>query len=203
MPSNVSEVYIANLALAKICSKAITALSDTTVEARWCNRFFAQCRDKILRSHPWNFAIKRQTLSELSTVPINEWAHQYALPSDYINIYQLNGTHCWNSTYLSNLYQIEAGNILTNAETAVIRYVFQQDDASKYDPLFVEAFADLLASQICQPITGNPGTSWLQVYETVSLKKAMRQDAREDKPRVVSPIEQSELVRRRFYSDIG
>lgn len=200
MPTNVSEAYIANLALAKISSRAIASLDDATPEARWCKRFFGQCRDEMLRTHPWNFAIKRAALSEISTSPLSEWAHQYALPSDFIRLYQLN-SFCADER--PDLYQIEAGNLLTDADAASIRYVFQQTNTTKYDPLFVAALADLLASEICRPITGNDGTSFLQRYEQVSLRKAQRADSREDKAKAKSPIAESDLVASRFCSSIG
>lgn len=206
MPNNVSETYIANLALAEISAHTITALTDPNNEARYCARFYPQCRDEMLRAHPWNFAMKRVDLTELSTVPVNEWAHQYALPSDYISLYQLNQFMCWGyggALNNSKLYQIENGALLTDAATATIRYVFQQTDTTKFDPLFVTALSILLASKICKPITGNDGTALLQRYEAIALPRAMKYDAREDKPHVISPIETSSLVQHRFFNDIS
>jgi hypothetical protein len=199
MPANVSEAYIANLALAKISSRAIASLDDTTVEARWCKRFYPQCRDEILRSHFWNFAMRRASLSELSTAPLSEWAHQYSLPADFIRLYQLNS---FSAVERPELFQIEEGNILTNADVARIRYVFQQKDTTKYDPLFVEALADLLASKICKPITGNDGTGFLEIYKTVSLKEARSVDSREERQKIKTATSQSELVCSRFRTDI-
>jgi len=206
MPVSVSETTIANLALAEISSHEITNIADATAPARWCRRFYSQSRDEMLRAHPWNFAMKRMELSELSTTPVNEWAHQYALPDDYISIYQLNEFNCWNYSYVpggDKLFQIEGGALLTNAEIASIRYVFQQTDTTKFDPLFVTAISLLLASKIAKPITGNDGTALIQRYEQIALPRAMKYDAREDKPHVISPIETSELVRSRYYSTIS
>ena len=205
MPVTNSETSIANLALAEISSHAITALSDETEEANWCRRFYPQCRDEMLRAHPWNFAMKRANLSRLADAPVNEWSYAYGLPSDYIAIYQLNEFQCWGNygTGIRRLFQIENGALLTDSEAATVRYVFQQTDATKFDPLFITALSLLLASKICKPITGNDGTALTQRYEGIALPRAMKYDAREDKPHVISPIETSELIRRRFYSDIG
>jgi len=57
---------IANSALAKLGAEEITSLSDTTRRARLVNRQFVKIRDKLLRSHPWNFAIKRSFLQAIS-----------------------------------------------------------------------------------------------------------------------------------------
>lgn len=206
MPVTNSPTSIANLALAEISAHEITNIADDTQEARWCNRFYGQCRDEMLRTHPWNFAMKRVDLTELSTAPVNEWSHQFGLPSDYISLYQLNQFQCWGyGGWFNNskLFQVENGALLTNAETATIRYVFQQTDTTKYDPLFVTALSLLLASKIAKPITGNDGSAWTQRYEGIALPRAMKYDARESRPHVISPIETSELIRRRFFNDIS
>jgi len=206
MPVTNSETSIANLALAEISAHEITNLADGTEPARWCRRFYAQSRDEMLRTHPWNFAMRRAVLAELSTAPVSEWARQYALPADFISLYQLNGTRVWSGAGVAGggneLCQVEGGALLTNASAASIRYVFQQTDATKYDPLFVTALSLLLASKIAKPITGNDGTPWVQRYEQIALPRAMKYDAREDRPHVISPIDSSELIRRRYASDI-
>lgn len=206
MPVTNSETSIANLALAEISSHEITNLADDTTEARWCNRFYGQCRDEMLRAHPWNFAMKRANLTQSVTTPVNEWSTQFELPADFISLYQLNGFTVWGGTNIplnrNNLFQIEAGALLTNCETATVRYVFQQTDATTFDPLFVTALSLLLASKIAKPITGNDGTAWTQRYEGIALPRAMKYDAREDKPHVISPLDSSELIRRRYVSDI-
>lgn len=56
-------VAICNSALLKIGTEKITSLSDNTKRAIICNEQYAKIRDQVLRAHPWNFAIKRVTLS--------------------------------------------------------------------------------------------------------------------------------------------
>jgi len=59
-------VALCNEALLMLGSKTITALADATDRARLCNQFYNLARQTVLRSHPWNFALKR---SRLSTYP--------------------------------------------------------------------------------------------------------------------------------------
>lgn len=61
-----SDVEICNSALQKLGAEDITSLSDNTRRAQLCNRQYNKIRKKLLRSHPWNFAIKRQFLSEVT-----------------------------------------------------------------------------------------------------------------------------------------
>lgn len=56
---------IANSALLKLGAESITSLSDTTRRARLVNEQFNKIRKRLLRSHPWNFAMKRQYLQVL------------------------------------------------------------------------------------------------------------------------------------------
>lgn len=61
-----SDVEICNSALAKLGAESITSLSDTTRRAVLCNRQYDKIRKKMLRMHPWNFAIKRVWLSPIT-----------------------------------------------------------------------------------------------------------------------------------------
>lgn len=65
---------ICNSALQKLGAEDITSLSDTTRRAVLCNRQYNKIRLKLLRSHPWNFAIKRAILSriEMNSTSVND-----------------------------------------------------------------------------------------------------------------------------------
>lgn len=58
----VTEVSICNMALSRVGHTTITALSDANDAARQCNLHYEPSRDALLRSHPWNFAVKRTRL---------------------------------------------------------------------------------------------------------------------------------------------
>jgi hypothetical protein len=53
-------VTIANAALVHLGGQLITALTDTSREAKFCNERIAKARKAVLRMHPWNFAMKRK-----------------------------------------------------------------------------------------------------------------------------------------------
>lgn len=55
---------ICNSALTKIGAATISSISDTNKRALLCNEQYAKLRDDLLRSHPWNFAIKRAYLAK-------------------------------------------------------------------------------------------------------------------------------------------
>lgn len=59
----VTSLDIANSALIKLGERTISALSDQTAPAQAANTRIEFCRRAVLRTHPWNFAVRRATLS--------------------------------------------------------------------------------------------------------------------------------------------
>lgn len=59
-----SELNAANWALRLMGSrKVLTALADTTQEGLACNAMIDDTKKSLLRMHPWNFAVKRKTIT--------------------------------------------------------------------------------------------------------------------------------------------
>lgn len=152
MVSTVSEVSICNLALSHIGEKPITSLSDDTKPARECNRLYPITRDMELRSHNWNFSIKRTDLAEDGTEPNSEYGHRYAVPAECLRILEV---------LYANRWRVEAGNladsgklfILTNLSGPIyIRYIAQITDPAVFDVLFVNALAARLAMDLAVPL---------------------------------------------------
>ena len=77
-----SDVAICNLALTYLGDSSITALTDNTDRARACNAHYANCRDQVLRMHPWNSSLVRVSLAALADSPAWEWSYQFTLPKD-------------------------------------------------------------------------------------------------------------------------
>ena len=124
-------VSISNRALTFLGAQPITSLSDDTKEARSCNRMFAQSRDHVLRSHPWNFALKRVALAASTTAPVWEYANAYDWPSDCLRIIEVDTLEEW---------AVEAKAIVTDEGAPLnILYVSQVTDPTLFDALFVEA----------------------------------------------------------------
>ena len=54
---------ICNSALAKVGATSISSISGTDKKSVLCNLLYSKVRDKVLKAHPWNFAIKRARLA--------------------------------------------------------------------------------------------------------------------------------------------
>ena len=64
----VTEASICKLALTRIGQdpNSLTALADATKEGRLATVHYEPSRDAVLRAHPWNFAIKRADLAQVT-----------------------------------------------------------------------------------------------------------------------------------------
>lgn len=169
-----SEVDFCNMALSHIGSDAVVAAIDPpdgSVEAGHCARFYPIARAELIESHAWGFARRRVALAEV-TNPSDVWAFAYALPSNC-----LKPLRVLNSNTLSALgffppispfitaselaafdergsadCDIENGVLLCNEEDAVLLYMVDVIDTSKFTPSFNTSLSYLLAAFLAGPI---------------------------------------------------
>jgi hypothetical protein len=196
-----SETTICNQALGKLGARRVIDLDEESNEARACRLHYAETRDEVLRHHRWNFAIHRETLSQLATPPVFGWAFQYQLPEDCLRLFELNG---WDVARRPGFWEIEGRVLLTNEGEAQVRYISRVTDCNKFDALFIEALALKLASKIARPINGSAEMSgeFLTEYEKVTGGRARRTDAFEGRPLRAPAWMQSDLVFSRFSNGI-
>jgi len=163
-----TEVSICSNALRILGDDPITSLTDDTERARLCNSLYEPARDAVLRSHPWNFAITRATLGQLSTTPAYEYAYQYSLPTDPYCLRVLS------MEYQDYVFKIEhlAGTgrvLLTDEGTAKILYIAKVSDTAQFDSLFVDTLTAKMALELSFPVT-NSVTLQAQMQKLYQLK---------------------------------
>jgi hypothetical protein len=144
-----SEVEICNSALNQLGAGTILSLSENSKNGRICNARFETIRDAVLRSHPWNCAIKRQTLAQDTESPAWGFTYQYTLPSDCLRILGLENFY--------SDYKIEGRKVLTNDASVNIIYVYQLTDPNEMDVLLRETISAALAQDIAYAVTANSG----------------------------------------------
>ena len=149
-----TEVSICANALRRLGDDPIVSLTDDTERARLCNAFYSEARDDVLRSHPWNFAITRQQLSQLSATPLYQYSYQYALPTDPFCLRVLE------MEYSDYVFKIEhlAGTgrvLLTDEGTAKIIYIARITDTAQFDPLFIDTLTAKMSVDLAYPVTGS------------------------------------------------
>ena len=171
-----SRIEICNQAIALIKAKAIQSLSENSLEARECNRFYPQILSEMLEGvHDWSVANRRVVLAETTNAREYEWVYAYAVPADMgspirvLPDFESFGigvpvplpgepyAEIW-STALSSFeadYVIENGILYTNVQTATLEYLVNDIDASALPPLVAKAIAYDLASRIAVPVKGD------------------------------------------------
>ena len=169
-----TKVDLCNKALTILGSSPIVSLDDSTANARALNRVYEISLKDILSECKWNFATKRRLLS-LSTDTL-QWydssnTYIYTKPSDSIFIYETNDRDA--------TWREEGDYIISDTSGLGVRYVYFNDDPSKYPPKFANAFIDRLAADIAFYIMNSApkAESLMDKYLTISLPKAKSKNA--------------------------
>lgn len=170
-----SIVGICNNALAKLGEDVIISLTENSKAARTCNLLFESIRDALLRSHPWNFAIRRVELAQLTTTPVFEWSYEYQLPTDCLRALMLEEDDIE--------FKIEGRKLLTDNDTAKLKYIARVEDPNEYDTLFAELLSARLAAEMA-PILSDSTTLAQLMWELYQqkLKETRSMDAQEGSP---------------------
>ncbi len=176
-----SETDIANLAIMSLGIKEpiTNIVTDDSNEARYCRRFYAPMRDAVLRSHPWNCAIHRTTLTALSATPDSDWDYQFQLPAN---------PHCLRVLRVGEIldqpieWVVEGRRLLCNEGTSIkLVFIKRITDTNEFDALLVDAIALKMAIKICMPLAKDQKIkdSLIKELEMVSLPEARTIDGQE------------------------
>ena len=134
-------------ALSKIGDELIImSLDDDTKPARYCKSLYADTRDFVLRSYPWRFALKRYILAPLKDRPLFGYDYQFALPSDCLRLWK---------TEEEQRYQLEGRCILADRNIFAFIGISRVEDATQFDPMFVEALSLRLAAELAVPLSAS------------------------------------------------
>lgn len=168
-----------------ICSNALLLLGDTTIasfdegtdRARIAANLYPQVRDAMLRSHPWNCAVKRVVLAPESSPPAFDYAAQFVVPGDLLRILQVG------SRGAEMDYKVEGRRILANASSLQLRYLYRNEVEATWDAQLIDATTYAMAAAMAYPITES--TSLRDSFNgqvQALLKQARAVDGQEDPP---------------------
>ena len=174
---------LANLALGHLGCARISDLEETSVAAEHCRRMWDNCRDRLLRQYPWNFAIRRARLTPLAQIPEFEWARAWQLPGDCLKVLEVNGCPAGVG---NTPFQLEGQAILSNFGDCRLKYIRRVEGVSSWDAAFCELFSYELAKDIAPSFTLQP--SIIQMLDQLAAparSRAQESNASETKPRVI------------------
>lgn len=146
-----SEVAICNDALILCGSERITSLSGTGKAARLCNEQYERARDQLLVSHPWNFAMTKVELTDLSDLPTgyenasNLFAYAFTKPADALRVWSLdNEDEDW---------EIQGGYIFANYTPIIVTYIKKVTNTAEFSANFDQVLALDVAIKIGYALT--------------------------------------------------
>lgn len=158
--SAVSDLSICNAALLMLGANPITSLSAVGEKEKLCAGLYPTIRDKVLRSHPWNCCIKRETLSPWAAAPNHDWPFQYELPGDFVKVLGVGELGAESE------FRLEGRRLLTDVNPCLLRYVFANENPATWDAGLVHVVTLAMAAALAYPIT-----------TSTSLRDSMRQEA--------------------------
>lgn len=204
-----TETDICNLALARIGAARIAGEytvspgDQTYASARACQDCYAVTRDRLLRSHPWNFAITRVVLATPDTTPpAFGWTNRFPLPSGCLRALKVNDS---GEDAARKDWTVEGGFVLTDDDSVDLEYVARVTSVSLFDPLFIQALVVLLAVELATVLTRGDSfrEGLLKEYEAITAPLARRVDANEQRLTLRLPYMDSDLVLARYGGVAG
>ena len=161
------DIEIANRALIKIGESPVSSYNQKPL-GEILQIVYDEVKLNLLSSYPWRFAIKRVVLAPLDEGSNNpRFKYKFQLPSDYLLLKSISGINHnanlrnYNATN-GTRYEVEGNYVYYTEDNLPIVYVADVDE-TLYPPLFKEAFANKLASELSIKVHQN--LSLVELYE--------------------------------------
>jgi hypothetical protein len=122
------------------------------------------------------------TAGSFVLAPAFGWGYRFTQPTDCLRVLEVNDSEAGDNR---NPWIIEGDFILTDQEECRLVYLAKVTDVTKFDPLFVDAFALSLAIRLTESIRGATAkTEQLTAqYERITAPLARRVDSNEARRR--------------------
>ena len=178
-----SVVNLCNMALSHIGSDArVSSISppDGSVEAGHCATFYDQARTEMLEPGTWSFTLARAALASI-TNPSTAWAYAYTKPADCLRVLRVLTPTLGVTVFTQDEvtlatsdnsgadFQLEGTTLYSNQPDAIVIYVRDITDTTRFTPSFTSALSYLLSSYLAGPI--------IKGSEGMKIGDAMRQRA--------------------------
>ena len=161
-----SDIEVANIALNMLGHITMGAETDKTKEGQLFRSMYYPARDALLRSFTWNFAIRRDSISKLSSTPEFRFAYEYPSPTDMLRLLEIFG-----DTNVEVQWRVEGAKILCDLSSPIkIRYITKVESPGLYDAFFIQSLAAKLAFQWAEPLSK---TSTLQKMMAEVFKETL------------------------------
>ena len=180
------ETAVANLALSHLKQPALADLNaDNGTAARTLRALFGTARDAALRLCEWNFATGWARPAALMGDFLGDFAKRYPLPEDCLRVRLVSGLGP-NQWAVEPAEEPSTGALVTclatNVDAPLICYTRRIQEVRLWDPIFVEAFALVLAARAAPKLAPSESAENLEQRAQAMAAPAARVDAREKAP---------------------
>lgn len=176
-----TDIQLCSRALMKIGAASISSFTSGSTESDVAAALYSVTRDALLSAYPWNFAVKKATLTQSSTPPVSDFQYAYVLPTDYLRAISAGN----NNKSRGSHYHIVGGQLHTNEPVVVLSYIYRVAE-SDFPPFFASVLIAQLAAEFCIPITENTSRAdALYKIASEELRKARGIDAQQDSPKKI------------------
>lgn len=177
-----SKTSIINVGLRKIGVSAITSPTDGSVAANVASPQYDELLSMMLRSHQWNWAIKRLELARSAQTPNSEFDYQYPIPSDFIRTVVVSSSDLGTTDIEYKMaYDDTDGRVfLTDSTDLYLTYVAEITDPAKMPADFRYALSMAIARDVSIPLTNSRAlmqemdvaynSAWLRAVSTDSIE---------------------------------
>lgn len=156
-----SSTDICNLALDLLSAGTVTDIENpTNPTEEILNRWYDHSRRKALREHPWNFAVRRITLSAGSTDPAFGYAKAFPMPANFLRVLYISTDLATDRETIlpTSAYQFEGNSVLitnTYGDSTSLNLVYVADitTVSQFDPMFIDLLAHDIAISCAYKLT--------------------------------------------------
>ena len=177
-------VSIASNAMLRLGADPISSFdeadaSGSNIErARLASNLWPTIRRQVLRSHPWNVAIRRVMLSPDATPPAFGFANRFQLPADWLRTLAIGADEAWRGDY-----RMEGNFILSDEAALHLVYVFDNENPATYDASLVGALELAMAAALAYPVTKSASLAGqLSDEMRAAMMLARATDAQDDPP---------------------
>lgn len=173
-----SRIALCSRALLMIGATSIASFDEGTAEAEVAANLYPSTCDALLSAYPWSFATAQTTLGRLVAQPVADFEYAYQLPADFLRA--LSAGQEGRGRGLD--YRIAERRLHTDAEEAVLTYIFRPDE-SAWPPFFDQALIARLAAEFCLPLTESTSRAEaLHKLAAEEFRRAKLIDAQQDVP---------------------
>ena len=154
-----NSIDVCNLALAYIGNtQPIASMVEQTKGAILCGRFYNLTREQLLKAFPWNFAVKTEDLTEVTTETDDQFAYRYEYPEDCLRVLRVGEEEDGEDTVNHYVVRTVDSNgtlskrIACDIEDARAKYIFDVQDIEAMPAEFIDVLALSLALRLAGPM---------------------------------------------------